>query len=140
MLIVPNLFWAKYPPQGYTAQGENRVLVCLERIGEVLVTGGALVFSDFNIRLAAGWWNLWLAASFGLMLLYEYWWVRYFRSNRTLPDFYRSLWGVPVAGATLPVAAFALLSVYGRNLWLLIATALLGVGHIGVHWQHKRQL
>ena len=60
------------------------------------------------------------------MALYEVWWVRYFRGPRTLADFYSSLLGVPVAGATLPVAAFFLLGVYGRVVWMLLAAVLLG--------------
>lgn len=137
MLVIPNLFWTKCQPQGYTTQGENRGLLCLERVGQVLVSCTVLIFSDFNIHPEAGWWNLWLAASFLLMLLYEYWWIRYFKSSNTRTDFYRSLLGVPVAGATLPVAAFLLLGIYGRNFWLLIATGILGIGHIGIHLQHK---
>ena len=74
------------------------------------------------------------------MALYEVWWVRYFRGPRTLADFYSSLLGVPVAGATLPVAAFFLLGVYGRVVWMLLAAVLLGVGHIGIHLQHRNQL
>lgn len=50
--------------------------------------------------------ELWLLAACILMLLYEVYWIRYFRSAKTMRDFYSSLLGVPVAGAMLPVAAF----------------------------------
>lgn len=73
------------------------------------------------------------------MLLYECWWVRYFKSPKQLSDFYSSFWGVPVAGATLPVAAFLLLGVYGRVVWLVVSTVVLGVGHIGMHLQHRNE-
>lgn len=52
------------------------------------------------------------------MVLYEIYWIRYFRSEKTMRDFYSSLLGVPVAGATLPVAAFMLLAIYGKNVVL----------------------
>ena len=55
-------------------------------------------------------------------------------------DFYRSLLGIPVAGATLPVLAFLLLAVYGKNVYLYIAVMILGIGHIGIHWAHKREI
>ena len=139
MLTVPNLIWTKRKPFGYDrfAARENRVLLAFERIGEVLVSAVALVFSDFNLR---PWtpWNLWLAASFLLMLLYEAFWIRYFRSERTMRDFYRPFAGVPVAGATLPVAAFFLLGVYGRNIPMLASSVILGVGHIGIHLAHAK--
>lgn len=139
MLLVPNLLWARHMPQGCTAQRENRALVLLERLGQAAVTCCALVFSDFNL---GPWspWSLWLAGSLLLLLLYELWWLRYLRSPRQPEDLYRSLLGVPLPGAVLPVAAFLLLGLYGRVLWMLLAAALLGVGHIGVHWGHRQTL
>ena len=74
------------------------------------------------------------------MALYEVWWVHYFRSPKTQQDFYRSLLGIPVAGATLPVLAFLLLGIYGKVVWMLLAAAILGIGHIGIHLQHRRRL
>ena len=47
--------------------------------------------------------------------------------------------GVPLAGATLPVISFFLLGIYGRVVWLLIATIILGVGHIGIHMQQSKE-
>ncbi|MDE6184967.1 MAG: hypothetical protein K2G39_06015, partial [Lachnospiraceae bacterium] len=108
MLLVPNLIWTRKQPQGYSAENENKILVSLERMGEVLTTCCALLFSDFNLQEVSKWW-LWLAMSFILMIMYEIWWIRYFKSERKLADFYSSFLGVPVAGATLPVLAFFLL-------------------------------
>ena len=110
----------------------------LERIGEVLVSAFALVFSDFNLRPRDAW-CLWLILSFALMLLYEAFWIRYFKSGRTMSDFYRGFAGIPVAGATLPVAAFLLLGVYGKNIPMLLATIILGIGHIGIHLAHAKE-
>ena len=50
------------------------------------------------------------------------------------------IWGVPVAGATLPVVAFFLLGVYGKVIWLLISVVILGIGHIGIHLQHRKKI
>lgn len=139
MLFIPNIIWARNTPQGYTAEQENKFLLAMERIGEALTCCCALLFSDFNPQGLSGW-SWWLAASFLLMLLYEMWWIRYFRSRRQMEDFYSSLFGIPVAGATLPVAAFFLLGVYGRVVWMMLAAIILGIGHIGIHLQHKREL
>ena len=136
LLAVPNLLWTRRLPAGYSTQGENKILLVLERTGQVCVTCTALAFSDFNWR---GWsaWCLWLFAAILLMLLYACFWIRYFTSKRTLRDFYSSFLGVPVAGATLPVAAFFLLAVYGRNPALMAAVVILGIGHIGIHLTHR---
>lgn len=139
MLIVPNLIWTKYQPEGYDFKDENKVLLVFERVGQVGVTGAALVFSDFNIQ---GWsvWSFWLIAAFVLMILYECWWIRYFKSNRTWKDFYSSFYGIPVAGATLPVVAFFFLGLYERVIWLIVSVIIFGIGHIGIHLQHRREM
>lgn len=139
MLLISNLIWTKKQPQGYSAENENKILSVLERVGEVLTTCFALLFSDFNLQEWSKW-SLWLAAAFVLMIMYEIWWVRYFKSERELADFYRSFLGVPVAGATLPVIAFFLLGIYGKVIWMMIASIVLGIGHIGIHLQHRKEI
>lgn len=139
LLFIPNIIWTRKIPQGYTAQNENKLLQCLERVGEILTSCLALVFSDFNL---SGWsaWSWWLIAAFVMMAMYELWWIRYFRSEQKLSDFYSGFFGVPLAGATLPVTAFFLLGIYGKVVWMVIATVILGIGHIGIHMQHSKQL
>lgn len=141
MLLLPNLFWTRKKPQDYEqyAKNENKILLGFERVGEALVTCLSLIFSDFNIGKLSPW-SFVLLAAFLMMLLYEVWWVRYFRSAKTMRDFYSSLLGIPVAGASLPVLAFFLLGIYGRNVFLMGATVLLGVGHIGIHLGHLKEL
>lgn len=141
MLFVPNILWTKRQPKDYDKYvgNENKILLAFERTGEVLVCCFVLIFSDYNINNVTTW-SLWLLLSFLFMLLYECYWIRYFRSERTLKDFYSSLLGVPVAGATLSVCAFLLLGVYGRNPFLVISTVVLGIGHIGIHMGHYREI
>lgn len=139
MLTIPNLIWIRHQPKGYVFQSENKILLIFERTGQALVTGTVLIFSDFNLR-PWSMWTLWLIAAVILMLMYEGWWVRYFKSQKTLADFYSSFCGVPVAGATLPVVAFLLLGIYGKVVWLLISVVILGIGHIGIHLQHRKEI
>ena len=140
MLFVPNIIWAKHQPQGYGryAKNENKVLLAFERAGEVLVTALVLIFSDFNVQAFEPRLFL-LAVALILMIMYEVFWVRYFRSEKTMKDFYSSLLGVPVAGATLPVIVVLLLAIYGRNPLLFVAGIILGIGHIGIHIQHQKE-
>ncbi len=140
MLMIPNLIWTKNLPKDYEkyVKNENKILLAFERIGEVLVSGLALIFKDFNLRSWTNW-SWWLVAAAVLMVLYEIFWIRYFKSEKTMKDFYSSILGVPVAGATLPVIAFMLLGVYGKNPVMIAATAILGIGHIGIHLMHKKE-
>lgn len=139
LLFIPNIIWTKNMPQGYSAEQENKILLFFERTGEGLTSCCALIFSDFNIHQWNAW-SWWLIAAFLVMAMYELWWIRYFRSSRKLTDFYSSLFGIPVAGATLPVIAFLLLGIYGKVVWMIIATVILGIGHIGIHMQHRKEL
>ena len=139
LLEIPNIMWARRKPAGYDPSGESRALLICERAGQVLCTASILCFSDTNPH---GWepWLAWLLASACLMLLYEGFWLRFFRNGRKLSDFYRPLLGIPMPGATLPVAAFLLLGVYGKLIWLIAASLILAVGHIGIHLQHIKKL
>ena len=139
MLEIPNIIWARHKPKGYNASGENRILLFVERVGQVLCVVSILLFTDYNPRKFE-LWTVWLVVSLVLMAIYEINWIRYFRSEQTVNDFYRSLWGIPAPGATLPVVAFFFLSIYGKVIWLILASIILGIGHIGIHIQHIRSI
>ncbi|MDE6284616.1 MAG: hypothetical protein K2M17_02625 [Bacilli bacterium] len=141
MLMVPNIIWSKNKPIDYDkyVKNENKLLLLCERVGEMLVTCLSLIFSDFNVN-DISLWSIILLIAFILMILYEIYWIKYFKSHKTMKDFYSSLLGVPVAGATLPVLAFFLLGIYGKNIFLIIATIILGIGHIGIHLNHRKEI
>lgn len=136
MLFVPNMIWTKFKPKDYEefSKKENKILLILERIGEVLVTCLALLTS---IKFS---WSLILFLAFFLMILYEMYWFRYFKSNHAMEDMYMDFYFIPLPGATLPVFAFMLLGVYANNIFLIISAIILGIGHIGIHYNHKREI
>lgn len=140
MLMIPNIIWSKNKPKEYDkfVKNENKVLLLFERIGEMLVTCLSLIFNDFNISKISSW-TIILLIAFIIMILYEIYWIRYFKSNKTMNDMYSSLFGIPVAGATLPVIAFLLLGIYGKNIFLILSTIILGIGHVGIHLNHKKE-
>lgn len=140
MLFVPNIMWAKRQPQGYDelAKHENRTLLALERVGEVACSCLAVVCvcpCGFSFP-----WALWLCAAVLTMVLYEVAWARYFKRWETLSSMYAPLGPIPVPLASLPVAAFCLLGIWYQSPVAIVAAALLGVGHIGIHLGHLREL
>lgn len=141
MLIIPNLLWSKNRPKDYDQYvvRENKILLAFERTGEILVSCFALICSDFNINKIS-FRTCILILAFALMILYEIYWIRYFKSEKTMRDFYSSLLKIPVAGATLPVMAFLLLGIYGKNIFLILSVVILGIGHIGIHFNHWKEL
>ncbi len=141
MLMIPNIIWSKNKPQDYDkyVKNENQILILFEKIGEVLVTCLSLIFSDYNINKISNW-SIILLMAFIVMLLYEIYWIRYFKSHKTMQDMYSSLFGIPVAGATLPIITFLLLGLYGKNPFLIISTIILGIGHITIHLNHQKEI
>lgn len=135
MLFIPNFFWAKAKPAGYTAKGENPVMLAFERVGEALTTCCVLLARRDT---PGGLWCLWLVGSLVLMLFYEIFWIQYFKGAHTLEDFYGAMLGIPVPGASLPVAAVCLLGIYNCAWWTVVSGVILGIGHIGIHLQHKK--
>ena len=137
MLWVPNYVWARHKPEGYDPAGESKFLMAFERVGQVLCTASIVLFTDYNPHTIEPW-TAWFIVSAASMVLYEIFWLRYFRSKRTAYDFYRPFLGVPAPGATLPVLAFLLLGIYGKVIWLITSSVFLGIGHVGIHIQHIR--
>ncbi len=139
MLFVPNVIWMKNKPKNYEqyVNNENKILSIFESIGQILVVCFSLIFAD-NINVSL--WLLILILAFVLMILYEIYWIRYFKGPKTMGDMYSSFLGIPVAGATLPVLAFFLLGIYEKNVFLVVASIILGIGHIGIHWNHKNEM
>ena len=72
------------------------------------------------------------------MVLYELYWIKYFKSNKTMADMYSSFLAIPFAGATLPVFSFLLLGLYQNNVFLIASSIILGIGHIGIHVNHGK--
>lgn len=149
MLFIPNMIWAKNQPRDYElyVKKENKVLLLFERVGEMLVTVCALIFTACNPAVYTSPSGIifpariyYLILVLILMMLYEGYWIRYFKSEKTMKDMYRDFAGIPLAGATLPVLAFGLLAVYTGNIIMLAAVIILGIGHIGIHYNHYKEV
>jgi len=140
MLFIPNGIWAKNLPKDYEkySKNENKVLLIFERIGEILVSVLVLIFTDCNVRIHSLWIG-WLILAIILMVLYECYWARYFKSEKTMADMYSSFAGFPVAGASLPVIAVLFLGIYACNIFIIAASIILGIGHIGIHLNHRKE-
>jgi hypothetical protein len=137
MLLIPNLVWSRNRPKDYEmyVKNENRILLAFERVGEVMVSIFAL-FCGVNFQDM----SFLLVVAFILMILYEIYWIRYFTSDRRMSDMYCDMFGIPLPGATLPVLAFLMLGFAGKSIFLIVFSLILGIGHIGIHINHKMEL
>ncbi len=140
LLYVPNIIYLKNKPAGIEKLGaEDRVLRVLEMTGQVGITMIAPISKNLN-PTGISPWTLWLLASAACMALYEVFWARYFRGEKTLESFYAPLFGIPVPGAVLPVAGLGLLAVFGKTPQLMLFVIALGIGHIKIHLRHKKEI
>lgn len=140
MLFIPNFIWTRNQPKDYDkyAKNENKVLLTLERIGQFIVTPAALIFSNFNFH-GLNFWSFVLILALLNLVVYDIAWIRYFKSEKTMNDFYKSFLGMPLALATYPVIAFFLLGIYGGNIIMIAGSVILGIGHIGIHAAHRNE-
>ena len=140
LLWLPNMVFLRRQGAEYAALSsqERGPLLWMERIGQAGTTCCAGMFTDFDLRPLTAW-SLWLLAFWVLLGIYEGCWVRYFQ-RPSLDRFYAPLGRIPVPLASLPVAAFLCLGMYGKVVWMLLSALVLGVGHIGLHLQHKKTL
>lgn len=134
-LFIPNILFTLYPPKDKLVIQENNLLLVFERLGQALCTILVLIFDDFNFH-GINRRTIWLIGFFLLIFLYLICWIRYFRGSHETKDFLKPFLGIPLPLAVLPVAAVFLLSVYGKIIWLGIASVVLGIGHIGIAAQN----
>jgi hypothetical protein len=142
LMFAPNILWmraVKEPPKETVK--EPPVLVWMERIGQVAIVVCALFFRDYD-RIMLSPRLMLLAGAFVLLILYDLWWVRCFRNGLREEDLYSSFLGIPIAGAILPVAGLLLLGLFGGVIWMILASVVLGAGHIPIsylHWKNLKQ-
>lgn len=139
-LFIPNIRWAKRQPAGYEElqKRESRVLLVLERVGQVLTTCTPLI--SVCPEGASFPWALVLVAAALLMILYEIVRVRYFRDGERLDGMHQPLGPVPVPIASLLIAAFVLLGIWHKSPLAAISAIILAVGQIGIHLGHLHEL
>lgn len=138
-LFVPNILFGQNMPQDYKelSAEEPAGLLMLERTGQATVSFLILFARDFAWTTWTSW-SGWLLLGWVAVALYLACWTRYFVGPHSAARLHRPLLGIPVPLAVLPVAAALLFGIYARSFWLILASIVLGIGHIGIHVQHLR--
>lgn len=140
-VLLPNLLAVFFPPTArisVPAEAESsrlRILTAVERAGQA---GCFVLPFFFRIHLAGTQAVAALAVMLALLALYYAGWTRYMIMGRGEEWFYRPLLGIPMPMALAPVVYFLAAAALLSSVWLLLATALLGVGHISVTWINSK--
>jgi hypothetical protein len=139
VLMLPSvLFFALFPPANAAtsaAASAPFILTMLERVGQagclaVLV----LSRSGYQHRHL----DVWAILMMLCIVLYYCAWIRYVLNGRELIWLGKSLMGIPIPLAVLPICAFGFAALWGRSVWLGIATVILAAGHIPISWRNLR--
>lgn len=143
LVLLPNLLAVFFPPSTRLADDSQpnrsrlQIMTVVERIGQA---GSFVIPFFYRVTLTSSIQAIALAIMVGALALYYAGWVRYLVQGRAEVLFYRSLLGIPLPMAIMPVIYFLAASALLGSVWLLLAAVLLGVGHITVTWLQSRRI
>ena len=142
-VLLPNLIVIYFPPKSKPAiildrgSGLAHVIIVFERIGQI----GSFTL-PFFYRLK--WSTMVDTAAIIIMvcalIIYNAGWTRYLVKGRSEVLFYKSMLGIPLPMAILPVIYFISASVLLGSYWLMMSSILLGIGHITISTQNFRSI
>jgi len=142
-ILLPNLLVVFFPPNLKLANvsvrvgGLSRVMNIFERVGQI---GSFTIPFFYQLKCSTILDTTMLIIMSGALVLYYAGWTRYLVKGRNEGLFYKSMFGVPLPMAIMPVVYFISASVLLSSGWLLISAIVLGAGHIIVSWQHSRSI
>lgn len=143
LLFIPNILWARRQRASpkVAAARESPVLALFERVGQAMTTMAAVVEpAARHAGPARVMCLMCLMVSIVAIALYEVAWLQYFRAPIGSASIYSKLGPIPQPLAILPVLGFSLLALYQEHWVLVVSVLTLGVGHIGIHVVHAREL
>ena len=142
-IILPNLLVVFYPPNVTLANvsvrvdGLSQVMNIFERVGQI---GSFTIPFFYQLKCSTNLETTMLIIMSGALVLYYAGWTQYLVKGRNEVLFYKSMLGIPLPMAIMPVVYFISASVLLRSGWLLISAILLGTGHITISWQYSRSI
>ena len=140
-IILPNLLVVFYPPNLKQANVSVRVdrlsqaMNIFERVGQI---GSFTIPFFYQLKCSTILDITILIIMSGALVIYFTGWTRYIVKGRNEGLFYKSMFGLPLPMAIMPVVYFISASVLLSSGWLLTSAILIGAGHITVSWQHSR--
>lgn len=143
LVLLPNLLAVFFPPSTRLADDPQpnrsrlQIMTVIERVGQA---GSFVIPFFYRVTLTSSIQAIALVIMVGALALYYAGWVRYLVQGRAEVLFYRSLLGIPLPMAIMPVIYFLAASALLGSVWLLLAAVLLGVGHIAVTWLQSRRI
>jgi hypothetical protein len=139
-VFIRNLLAVFYPPISRLVNDPERisgyiqVMIVFERIGQI---GSFAIPFFYRLKSSSILDVAMLTIMICALVIYYAGWMRYLVQGRNEGLFYKSMFGIPLPMAVMPVIYFFSASVLLGSVWLMMCAILLGVGHITVSWQHS---
>ena len=142
LVLIPNLVFIVFPPRDMprTLSKPARSLEIVEWIGRI----GAFAIPFFCwIELTDTIEMLAAVIMIGALAMYYLGWLRYMRQGHSFALLFQPMWRIPLPLAIAPIVYFYAASIVLHSWWLLIAAALLTIGHLyisNLSWQDTKAL
>jgi hypothetical protein len=141
LVLLPNLLLVIFPSKMMDGKSDSSgkliFITILERTGQV----GCFVLPFFyRLTFPSKFEVMMIVTMAVILLLYYVCWVRFFLNGRGVEWFYRSMFGMNLPMAVLPVLYFLIASVLLQSLWLFIADAIFAAGHLSESWSRYQNI
>ena len=140
LVLIPNLLFIVFPPRDvpHTLSKPARGLEIVEWVGRI----GAFAIPFFCwIEITGTIEMMAVVIMIGALGLYYAGWLRYMRRGRSFALLFQPMVGIPLPLAVAPIVYFYAAAIVLHSWWLLLATALLTIGHLSVSnlsWQDAK--
>jgi hypothetical protein len=144
LVLLPNLLMIFYPPAGappprLPGGRVERLMGILERVGQA-ASFATPFFYALNFKINDGEIGIALALMFVSLGFYYVCWARYLLFGHRFELLFKPCFGFPLPLAICPVVYFLAAAVLLNSPYLLLAAAILAVGHIYVSYGELKRL
>lgn len=139
LLFLPSVFvFIKFPPKNVIkgTKKEPILLTGIERVGQATCLVSLAISKDFFIMSNINIWMILMSIS---IIIYWGLWMRYIVKGQDSCWMWKPFFFIPIPLAVFPVCAFGFAALWGKCIWLGIATVILAIGHLSISWNGYRQ-
>lgn len=139
MLFPSIIFFIKFPPKNVPSDIKDAptFFTILEKIGQASCFALMIASNDYfkldNI-------NIFMILMIICILIYYGIWIRYVVQGQEFYLIWKPFLFIPIPLAVFPVCAFGFAALWGKYIWLGIATVILAIGHCAVTWNSYKQV
>lgn len=132
-IFFPNILFVIFPPKNIpdNLKDAGYIFTLLERIGQV---GCLVILTMSNDNFKNISINIWFVLMAICIIFYYGLWIRYVIKGHEFSLAFKPLMFIPIPMAVFPVFAFGFAALWGKSIYLIVAVAILAIGHFVNSW------